>query len=102
MIGWLIVNVASSVVVACIVAYKLGAYPDRFSLGEKIGMGLISTGMLLRIGPMLGKSLDVASPYDDWSVSLLHVGLAVYFVSRMLRYKMTGIVARMLPDRFSH
>lgn len=86
MIAWVIINTLSSLIVAMIVAYKLGAYPDQFTLGERVGMGMIATGMILRIGPIIGKNLwDSSSPFDDWSVTFLHVGLAVYFIARLLR-----------------
>jgi len=86
MIIWVIVNVASSLVVAMIVAFKMGAYADMYNRGEKIGMGLIVAGMLLRIGPILGKNLlFLQSPFDDWSTLLLHVGLAIYFIARLCR-----------------
>lgn len=82
---WWIVNITTAALVAMIVAYKMGAYPEQFLLGERIGMGMIATGMVLRIGPILGKNFMFASPFDDWSVTMLHVGLAVYFVSRLYR-----------------
>lgn len=86
MIGWVIINVVSAVLVAMIVAYKLGAYPHQFTLGEQVGMGLIAAGMLMRIGPIVGKNLiGQNSPFDDWSVLLLHVGLAIYFIARIVR-----------------
>lgn len=86
MIGWTILNVLSAIVVASIVAFKLGAYPEYFTLGERLGMGAIAAGMLMRIAPIVGKNLlGTASPFDDWSVLLLHTGLATYFIARLLR-----------------
>lgn len=86
MMGWVVINVVSAVLVAAIVAYKLCGYSDLFTLGERIGMGAIAAGLLLRIGPIVGKNLfDDATPFDDWSVLLLHVGLAVYFGARWWR-----------------
>jgi len=86
MIGWTIINIATAVIVSMIVVFKLKAYGDEFNLGEKYGMGMIAAGMLMRIGPILGKNvLYVDTPFDDWSVSLLHVGLATYFIARLYR-----------------
>jgi len=83
---WASINIASAIVVSMIVAYKLGAYPDQFILGERIGMGATAAGMLMRIGPILGKGVfGEQTPFDDWSVTLLHMGLAVYFLSRIYR-----------------
>lgn len=86
MIGWTIINVASALIAAMIVAYKVGGYPDSFNHGERLGMCLIGAGCLMRIGPIVGKNLLLAkSPFDDWSVTLLHVGLAIYFGARLWR-----------------
>lgn len=83
---WVIINVASALIVSVIVAYKLGCYHDHFNRGEGFGMALIASGMLLRIGPIVGRNIfDQASPFDDWSVLLLHVGLAMYFLARLWR-----------------
>lgn len=83
---WASINIASAIVVSMIVAYKLGAYPDHFNLGERVGMGLTASGMLMRIGPILGHGVfGERSPFDDWSVTVLHVGLAVYFSARIYR-----------------
>lgn len=86
MMGWVVINIVSAVIVAMIVAYKLGGYADSFNLGERLGMGLIATGMLLRVGPIISRNLwDMRSPFDDWSTLVLHVGLAIYFVARLVR-----------------
>ena len=86
MAAWTIINVLSSIIVAMIVTFKLLAYPDQFNLGERAGMGMVAGGMLMRIGPILSKGfLSERTPFDDWSVTLLHVGLATYFIARILR-----------------
>ena len=86
MIVWVLLNIASAVIVSMIVVFKLTAYGDDFILGEKIGMGTIAAGMLMRVGPILGKNLLFEqTPFDDWSVLLLHLGLVCYFVARMYR-----------------
>lgn len=86
MIAWTVINVLSSIVVAMIVTFKLLGYADQFNLGERLGMGMIAGGMLMRIGPILGHAaFREQTPFDDWSVTLLHLGLATYFVARMMR-----------------
>jgi len=86
MTAWTIINVLSSIVVAMIVTFKLLAYPDQFTLGERMGMAGIAAGMLMRIGPILGRNFfGEQTPFDDWSVTLLHVGLATYFIARLAR-----------------
>ena len=86
MIAWTVINIASAVIVAMIVTYKLVAYPDQFTLGERVGMGMTAAGMLMRVGPILGHvTFAERTPFDDWSVTLLHLGLAIYFVARLAR-----------------
>ena len=93
MIVWVLLNIASAVIVSMIVVFKLTAYGDDFILGEKIGMGTIAAGMLMRVGPILGKNLLFEqTPFDDWSTTLLHVGLTVYFIARMYRVHRHWIV----------
>lgn len=83
---WVVVNVLSALIVSAIVAYKVGGYHDHFNKGETWGMVLIASGMLLRIGPIVAKQLNYPrSPFDDWSVLLLHIGLAIYFMARIVR-----------------
>jgi hypothetical protein len=86
MTAWTTINILSSIIVAMIVTFKLLAYPDQFNLGERVGMGMTAGGMLMRIGPILGHGIfSERTPFDDWSVTLLHVGLAVYFMARLAR-----------------
>jgi hypothetical protein len=83
---WVAVNVFSAAIVALIVLYKLGGYSDMFTLGERIGMGTIMAACVMRIGPIIGKNLlNDPSPFDDWSTTLLHFGLAIYFGARWWR-----------------
>lgn len=84
MIFWTIINISTAMLVAAIVVYQLTAYHEQFGLFQRAAMGMIAAGMLLRIGPILGKNvLDETSPFDDWSVSLLHIGVALWFLCRL-------------------
>lgn len=86
MIGWIIINVVTSVLVAMIVVFKITAFHDHFTLAERVGMGMIGAAVLMRCGPIIAtKLLASPSPFDDWSTTLLNVGLAVYFIARLLR-----------------
>lgn len=93
MIFWTIVNVATALLVSGIVVYMLNAYHDRFVIHERVGLVMVAAAMLLRIGPILGKNiLKVESPFDDWSVSFLHVGIAVLAISLLWRMERREIV----------
>lgn len=85
---WTIVNVALSLIVGGIVALKLGLWHWRFNLCERIGMGLLGAGCVLTIGPIL---LQHGSPYENWSVSLMRFGMAVYFCGRMARHRAEAV-----------
>ena len=81
MIFWTILNIATALIVSAIVVYMLFAYHDRFSLYVRLAMGMVASGMILRIGPLLGKNLlNVESPFDNWSTTFLHVGVAALFI----------------------
>lgn len=87
MMGWVILNVATSVVVSMIVIFKLSAWPDLFNIGERVGMGAIGASMLMRCAPLIARNLfHNTSPFDDWSTLLLNVGLCCYFVGRMAHH----------------
>ena len=51
---------------------------------ERIGMGLLGTGALLTIGPILWPE---ASPFEDWSVALFRLGCVIYLFGRLLKHK---------------
>ncbi|GEM_PF-3801560 len=86
MIFWTIVNIATALLVSGIVVYMLNAYHERFVIYERVALVMIASGMLLRIGPILGKNiLKVDSPFDDWSTSFLHLGVAGLFVCLLWR-----------------
>lgn len=93
MIFWTIVNVATALLVSGIVVYMLNAYHERFVIYERVALVMIAAGMLLRIGPILGKNiLKVESPFDDWSVSFLHLGIAGLFICMLWRMERREIV----------
>jgi len=80
---WIIINVALSSIVGLIVAVKLGLWHERFNQWERVGLGLLGAGCLMTIGPIM----TIGSPFDNWSGSLLRLGLAIYFAGRMLRHR---------------
>lgn len=83
MTGWAIFNAVLSVIVFGVLGYKLLVLPDGFSFWERLGMGMIGGGCLLTIGPILWTE---PTPYEEWAASLLRVGVAIYFISRMLKH----------------
>lgn len=86
MIFWTIVNVVTALLVSGIVVYMLNAYHERFSIYERVALVMIASGMVMRIAPILGKNiLKVESPFDDWSTSFLHLGVAGLFVCLLWR-----------------
>lgn len=77
MIFWTALNIGTACIVSAIVVYMFSAYHERFKAYERLVMGGIASGMILRIGPILGNNLlNADSPYDDWATSFLHVSLA--------------------------
>lgn len=86
MIFWTTINIATAIIAACCMGYSLAAYYDHFTRVERGAMGAVGASMLLRIGPILGKGpLDMVTPYDDWSVSCLHIGIATLCICVFLR-----------------
>lgn len=77
-------NVLFSLIVAGILAYKLTCRADRFTLMERVGMGMIGSGSLMTVGPLMSAA---PTPFEDWSATLLRAGCAIYFVGRMLRHR---------------
>jgi hypothetical protein len=85
-VPWVILNVATAVMVATVLAYMLARYSDDISRAERLGLGMAGAGMLLRIGPIIARNiLAENSPFDDWSVTFLHVGMAVYVIGWLWR-----------------
>lgn len=79
-------NVLASLVVFCIVAFKLAMHPDKFTWIERVGMGMLAAGCILTVGPITFKP----SPFDDWSSVLMRFGAAVYFVGRLTRHQVNN------------
>jgi hypothetical protein len=72
--------------VSMILAYKLGAIPQKFNRFETSGMAITAASMVLTVGPILGRAYHFTSPFDDWSVTLTRLGLLLYFIGRLLRH----------------
>lgn len=86
MIGWAILNVLTSLIPTLIIVYKLANYPEHFNALERIGMGLIGCGLTLSVAPIIGKAVFPAdTPFDDWSRTMLGLGLTTYFIGRIVR-----------------
>lgn len=77
-----VINVLASLIVFSIIAYKLTAFPERFTWVERVGMGLLAAGCVMTIGPITADQ----SPFDGWSTMLMRFGAAVYFIGRMTRH----------------
>lgn len=88
-------NVLASLIVAGIITYKLTALSEKFTIVESVGMGLIAAGVVMTIGPITFKP----SPYDDWSGTVMRVGLAVYFVGRMTRHRWNNYLQRRQAEK---
>lgn len=83
---WVVINVCTALVVAIVLAYMLAAYSDEISRAERLGLGITGAGMLLRIGPIVARNIMATdSPFDDWSVSFLHLGMAIYVLGWLWR-----------------
>ncbi|MGI4744951.1 MAG: hypothetical protein ACRYGI_11650 [Janthinobacterium lividum] len=92
---WTIINTATAIIASIVAAYMLGAYPEKFNIFERVGMGAASAGMILRIGPIVGRATCQKSPFDDWSVTLLQVGFACYLMGRLHRHSWANFKAKM-------
>lgn len=79
---WPIINTIASAAAALIIAYKLICLHQRFNLTARIGMGLIGGGLVLTIGPILSTA---PTPFEDWSGTMVRIGLSVYFIGQMLK-----------------
>lgn len=95
MIFWTTVNIITACLVSAIVVYMMSAYHERFRLYERLAMVGVASGMILRIGPIVGKNLLAAdSPYDDWATSMLHLSLAAAAVCVLWRMERKADVWR--------
>lgn len=83
-------SVLASLVVFCIVSWKLVVKPDHFTIVETIGMGLTAAGAVMTIGPITYNG----SPFDDWANILMRIGMAIYFVGRMTRHQLNNWMAK--------
>lgn len=80
---WHLLNMLAGVVVACIVVYTLTAKAWKYTQMERFGAGLVGSGCVLTIGPIMWPG---PTPFDDWGGTLLRVGCAVYFLGRLFRH----------------
>lgn len=78
---WAILNALFGIIACVIVTLPLVIWHDRLSSLERIGMGLITAGLLMTVAPTLW---DDPTPYEEWAGALLRIGLALYFIGRML------------------
>lgn len=77
------INVIASLVVFGIIVFKLLITPDKFTIVESGGMGLMAAGCMMLIGPITFKP----SPFDGWALTLFLTGAATYFVGRITRHR---------------
>lgn len=78
MIFWTAINIITALAVAALVVYMLGAYDHLFRPLEKLAMVTLASMMVLRIGPILGTNLlKIDTPYDGWSVAVMHISILV-------------------------
>jgi hypothetical protein len=86
---WAFINIATSVIVALIVAYKLIFMSMKLRLAERVGLGLLGAGMVLNIAPIIGTgtpfNMITDTPFDDWGSTLLRIGLMLYLYGRISR-----------------
>lgn len=83
---WAIINIALSISAACVGVYMLAAYSDEIGALERIGISGMCAGCLMTVGPIFMKNIMAsASPFDDWSASLMRVGCAIAFIGWMWR-----------------
>lgn len=81
---WALINAVSGALAAAIVAYELAWLANKFTPAERVGMGLVGAGMILTIGPILSVA---PTPYEDWSGTLIRIGIAVYSIGRLTRHR---------------
>lgn len=83
---WVFLNVASALFSATVIVIMFGRYREDLSPIERAGWTMTAAGLVLRCGPIIGtKMLDTTSPFDDWSVTVLHVGLALAAIGWLRR-----------------
>lgn len=84
---WPAFNAAVSAVLGLIIAYKLMFLHHRFTLIERVGMGMLGAGCVLTIGPILWPH---ESPYENWSGFLFRTGCCVFFIGRVIAHDLHG------------
>lgn len=83
---WVIFNVATAVIVAMTIVFMIARFGDEISKPERIGLCIVGAGMLLRIGPLIARNvLSQNSPFDDWSSSLMQIGMTAYILGWLWR-----------------
>ncbi len=72
---WAAINTVTACAACWAAIYLLAGYHDHMSLFERLMITGIAASMVLRLGPIFGRPLDITSPFDNWSVTFLHVHL---------------------------
>jgi hypothetical protein len=75
------INTLLSITVIMIMLYELTQSRDAFNQCERIGLGLIGGGVLMRITVWWSKD----SPFDGWAAAVTLVGMILYFGGRSWR-----------------
>lgn len=97
--GWVYANAVVSLICGLVAAYKLGAYPEKFNVFEKAGLGGFGGNAVLTIGPILSRATGRTSPYDDWSVILFKLSILVYLIGRLYRHEWNNYQMRQAARR---
>lgn len=81
MIGiWVGINIVTAIGVALIACYMVIAYGDEVLFIERVGIVGVAVSMILRCCPIFFRNiLDMDTPFDNWSTSLMHISLALAF-----------------------
>lgn len=87
-------NIGTSLIVALVVAFLMGAMGHKFTALARISMSLIGAGMLLSIGPILMRPNHGVSPFDDWSLTITRLGLMGAFADRLCRHWWNNVCQR--------
>lgn len=82
-VTWDTLKVVAIVLLVGALLYKLVVKIDAFTPMERWGMGLIAAGAIMVIGPITFKP----SPFDDWAMTLMLIGNAIYFIGREFRHR---------------
>lgn len=95
---WAIINALSGTIATSLIAYLLGAYGHRFNALERVGFGITGAGMILTVGPILSRHIvPDPSPFDDWSATLLRVGVSISLCGIFARLQGVYPGARLAP-----